>query len=131
MSKTPSKTASKDPKTKSNDGANLKRITKISGQDLSMLPVEDKELFNKMHVEGVPAMIVTEFVKRSILKQKFQKEIKDGNFQQVVQAVGRDKYMYAKFVEVDGYQSIVDEKKFNSERACRQWLKMKKIHGLI
>jgi len=39
--------------------------------------------------------------------------------------------MYAKFVDVDGFQSLVDQKEFNSERACRQWLKVKKIRGLI
>jgi hypothetical protein len=89
------------------------------------------EDFKKMLEEGVPSEIVDALIQRSIHKKKVKKEIDDGNFQQVVHAVGRDKYMYVKFVEVDGYQSLVDQKKFNSERACRQWLKVKKIRGLI
>ena len=122
--------------TTTNTGANLMGTAKES----HVVPDEVKELF-KMIKEGVPGHIVRDFLQSSIekkqsedaieLKEKVKKEIDDGNFHEVVHAFGRGKYMYAKFVQVDGYQSIVDEKKFNSERACRQWLKMKKIRGLI
>ena len=124
-----------------NESANLKRKTKLEAKVLSQVNDESKELLNKMLEEGVPGNIVRDLILCGIQKklskdaiereEKFKKMIEDGNFHEVVHAFGRGKYMYAKFVQVDGYQSIVDEKKFNSERACRQWLKMKKIRGLI
>ena len=127
--------------TNTNTSAKLKKYTNLSAQELSVVTDDGKELFNNMLEEGVPGDVVRDLILRGIQKKqsenatelvgKFKKEIDDGNFHEVVHAFGRGKYMYAKFVQVDGYQSIVDEKKFNSERACRQWLKMKKIRGLI
>ena len=128
-------TITKDPKEDSKDTEELNNILKeatgTTDENLSLLSTKEKEQLCGMIVGGGSKDTITKLVNHCILSEKIKKEIKDENYHQVVHPVGRGKYMYAKFVQVDGYQSIVDEKKFNSERACRQWLKMKKIRGLI
>ena len=135
MSKVIATTPSKDDETMTNDDTYLEEMKEITpdipDEGFKMMSVETRAEICKMHKAGAPDYLITKLVNHSILCGKIKKAIKDENFHQVVHPVGRDKYMYVKFVQVDDYQSTVDEKKFNSERACRQWLKMKKIRGLI
>ena len=130
-----------DPSEEVKIDAEIKSYTNLPDEVLGNLTKEGNEAILLMKGMGIPGedaakKILEGFLEKQaemkdIHKKKVKKEIDDGNFQQVVHAVGRDKYMYVKFVEVDGYQSLVDQKEFNSERACRQWLKVKKIRGLI
>jgi hypothetical protein len=119
----------------------IKSYTKLPDYVLGNLTKEGNEAILLMKGMGIPGedaakKILEGFLeKQSEMKdelvKQIEKEIKEEKFHEVVHAVGRGKYMYAKFVDVDGFQSLVDQKKFNSERACRQWLKVKKIRGLI
>ena len=119
----------------------IKSYTKLPDNVLGNVSEEGNEEILRMKSGGILGRDAAEIIMKSFLAKqakieaelvkKIKKEIEDKKFHELVRPVGRDKYMYAKFVDVDGFQSLVDQKEFNSERACRQWLKMKKIHGLI
>lgn len=123
----------------SNVCANIKNF--LTKEEINVLSEDGKSLFNKALQEGIPGNIVARMVNRAIeekkselaaeLDEKFKKEIEAENFKEEVIPRGRDKFVYHKFVQVDEYKSVVDQKSFNSERALRQWLKVMKIRGLI
>ena len=119
----------------------IKSYTKLPDNVLGNVSEEGNEEILRMKSGGILGRDAAEIIMKGFLAKqdeieaelvkKIKKEIEDKKFHELVRPVGRDKYMYAKFVDVDGFQSLVDQKEFNSERACRQWLKMKKIRGLI
>ena len=109
----------------------LKELTGTTDENLSLLPTKEKELLCGMHEKGVSKNIITGLLNRSIVREMIKKEIENENFKEEVIPHGRDKFVYHKFVQVDEYKSVVEQKSFNSERALRQWMKMKKIQGLI
>jgi len=130
-----------DPSEEVKIDAEIKSYTNLPDEVLGNLTKEGNEAILLMKGMGIPGedaakKILEGFLEKQAemkdeLVKQIEKEIKEEKFHEVVHAVGRGKYMYAKFVDVDGFQSLVDQKKFNSERACRQWLKVKKIRGLI
>jgi len=130
-----------DPSEEVKIDAEIKSYTNLPDEVLGNLTKEGNEAILLMKGMGIPGedaakKILEGFLEKQAemkdeLVKQIEKEIKEEKFHEVVRAVGRDKYMYAKFVDVDGFQSLVDQKEFNSERACRQWLKVKKIRGLI
>lgn len=123
----------------SNVCANIKNF--LTKEEINVLSEDGKSLFNKSLQEGIPGNIVARMVNQAIekkkselaaeLDEKFKEEIEAENFKEEVIPRGRDKFVYHKFVQVDEYKSVVDQKSFNSERALRQWLKVMKIRDLI
>ena len=119
----------------------IKSYTNLPDEVLRNMNETGNEAIHNMKNTGIPGRVAAEIILKgfqakqvkmeSELVKKIKKEIEDKKFHEVVCKVGRDKYMYTKFVDVDGFKSPVDQKEFNSERACRQWLKVKKIRGLI
>ena len=109
----------------------LKELTGTTDENLSLLHTKEKEQLCGMHEAGVSKGFITELLNRSIVREMIKKEIENENFKEEVIPHGRDKFVYHKFVQVDEYKSVVDQKSFNSERALRQWLKVMKIRGLI
>lgn len=122
----------------SNVGADIKNY--LTKEELNMLSEEGKALFNKALQEGISGNIVAQMVNHAIekkkselaaeLEEKFKKEIEAKNFKEEV-IPSRSKFVYHKFVQVDEYKKVVDQRSFKDERALRRWLKLMKIRGLI
>ena len=116
----------------------LKDKTHMTNDELDMISDEGKQKMKECLEGGLPANMVTDMFSQGlqkalqdhsmILKEKIEEEINAGNFQETIRRTGRDSFSYQKIVTVDDKDYSFDQKDFNSERQCRQWLKMKKLY---
>ena len=120
----------------------IKGKTHLSTQEINLLPNEPKDKMKELLDAGYPSKMVADMASDGLKKalteksQKHNNKVKEaideavatGEFQQTVRRTGRDSCSYQKVISVDGQDYSFDQKDFNSERQCRQWLKMKKIH---
>jgi len=114
----------------------LKDKTHMSNDELAAISDEGKQKMKECLDGGLPANMVADMfslgLKKAledhsmILKGKIEEEINAGNFIESVHKTGRDSFSYQKVVTVDDKEYSFDQKNFNSERQCRQWLKMTK-----
>lgn len=120
----------------------IKDKTHLTTQEINHFSDEAKDKMKDCLDAGLPSMMVADMFSQGLKKalaeasQNITKKIKEakdeaiatGEFQQTVRRSGRDSYSYQKVISVDGQDYSFDQKDFNSERQCRQWLKIKKIH---
>lgn len=116
----------------------LKGKTHMTLEHLEMISDEGKQKMKECLDKGLPANFVADMFSEGlnkalqdhsmVIKEQIEEEIAAGNISEVVRRTGRDSYSYQKVVSVNGKDYAFDEKKFNSERQCRQWLKMSKIN---
>ena len=120
----------------------IKDKTHLSTQEINHFSDEAKDKMKDCLDAGLPSKMVADMFSQGLKKaldeesQNLSKKIKEakdeaiatGEFQQTVRRTGRDSCSYQKVISVDGQDYSFDQKDFNSERQCRQWLKMKKIH---
>ena len=114
----------------------LKDKTHMSNDELALISDEGKKKMKECLDGGLPANMVADMfslgLKKAledhsmILKGKIEEEINAGNFTESVHKTGRDSFSYQKVVTVDDKEYSFDQKSFNSERQCRQWLRMTK-----
>ena len=120
----------------------IKDKTHLSTQEINYFSDEAKDKMKDCLDAGLPSKMVADMFSQGLKKaldeasQNITKKIKEakdeaiatGEFQQTVRRTGRDSWSYQKVISVDGQDYSFDQKDFNSERQCRQWLRMKKIH---
>ena len=116
----------------------LKDKTHMSNAELGLISDESKQKMKECLEGGLPANMVADMFSQGlkkalqdnsmILKEKIEEEIDAGNFQETIRRTGRDSLSYQKVVTIDDKEYPFEQKDFNSERQCRQWLKMKKIY---
>jgi len=116
----------------------LKDKTHMTNDELGMISDEGKQKMKECLEGGLPANMVADMFSQGlqkalqdnsmILKGEIEEEINAGNFKEIIHKTGRDSFSYKKVVTVDGRDYSFDQKDFNSERQCRQWIRMKKIH---
>ena len=116
----------------------LKDKTHMTNDELGMISDEGKQKMKECLEGGLPANMVADMFSQGlqkalqdnsmILKGEIEEEINAGNFKEIIHKTGRDSFSYKKVVTVDGMDYSFDQKDFNSERQCRQWIRMKKIH---
>ena len=120
----------------------IKDKTHLLTEEINHFSDEAKDKMKECLDAGLPSKMVTDMFSQGLKKalteasQNLSKKIKEakdeaiatGEFQQTVRRTGIDSCSYQKVISVDGQDYSFDQKDFNSERQCRQWLKMKKIH---
>lgn len=93
----------------------------------------DAELPSKlvadMFSQGLKKAMVEESQNRNNkVKEAIDEAVSTGEFQEIIRKTGRNAFSYQKVITVDDHDYSFDQKDFKSERQCRQWLKIKKIH---
>ena len=116
----------------------IKGRTHLSREMMNMISDDGKKKMKTCLEEGIPPNIVADLFTSSLNKamqdhslsisKKIEEQIKLENYHETVVRQGNGKCVYHKFVILDGKQYAFDHKEFNSERQCRQWLKMRKIN---
>ena len=123
--------------TNSSLNAYIKDLTHLSRDMMNMISEEGKQKMKSFLEEGIPPNIVADMFTASInrarqeysesISKQIEEQIKTGNVNETVVKNG-GRYVYHKFVILDGKQYAYDHKEFNSDRQCRQWLRMKKLN---
>lgn len=128
-----SKKLTKDMKTQ------IKDMTHLSKSDIENMNYAGYELINELHSIGVSPNGITkivgdciQFQKRNFMNdinEKFNNEIKSENFNHHIYFNGKE-YVYEKYVEVESYKKVVEQRTYKTKKACLKWMKLKGIKDI-
>ena len=118
----------------------IKAYTNLPDQVLAHLNPEGIDLIRDLQAKGFDGKSVSEFIVSGIKKKQqaiqeeiienLDKEEEAGNFKEIIVPCGRNKFMYVKYVESEGFKKNIDQRTFDSYPYLRAWLKITKRQDL-
>ena len=118
----------------------IKAYTNLPDEVLAHMPPEVNDSIRDFQANGVDGNVVAKIIVSGIKKKQqeiqeeiienLEKEEEAGNFKEIIVTCGRNKFMYVKYVESEGFKKNIDQRRFDSYPNLKTWLKLTKRQNL-
>tara|TARA_B100000212_G_scaffold336429_1_gene309756 strand:+ start:618 stop:1148 length:531 start_codon:yes stop_codon:yes gene_type:complete len=118
----------------------IKAYTNLPDEVLVRLNHVGNDLIRGFQAKGLDGNVVANYIVAAIKKKQqemqeeiienLEKEEEAGNFKEIIVTCGRNKFMYVKYVESEGFKKNIDQRTFDSYPNLKTWLKITKRQNL-
>ena len=131
----PKKFSEIESKVTKEDKEFVKTHTYLTKEEISMINQNGINIIKHLHSEGMNCKDITQIIsgifefhenkQKNEMKQKIEKAIKENKFETDISFNGKE-FIYEKFVVIDYYKAVIEQKNFKSMSAYNQWIRMNK-----